>query len=185
MRVIAGIAKGMPLKAPHRGTVRPTSDRVREAIFSSLGERVPGATVLDLYAGTGALGIEAASRGAGSITFVEDAQPALKALRENLTAFRQGREISCDLTVVCADVRAELGKLVAEQRQFTLIFADPPYGKTAQQLLEREEWPHLLGKDGVLALESAKRDALAAGPSWRLLREADYGDTRVSLLMIG
>jgi len=185
MRVIAGIAKGMTLHAPHRGIVRPTSERVREAVFSSLGERVISASVLDLYAGTGSLGIEAASRGATSITFVEDAQPALKSLRQNLKTFQQGREISCELTVVCADVRAELKKLAEAQRRFTLIFADPPYVETAQQLLDREEVPHLLDKDGVFVLESAKRDPLIAGPAWKTLREADYGDTRVSLLIIG
>src|SRR5512146_1544881 len=104
MRIIAGIARGMPLAAPRSGETRPTSDRVREAVFSSLGECVVGASVLDLFAGTGALGLEAASRGADSVAFVERSMPALKSLEQNLATFRRGREISCSLTVIRADV---------------------------------------------------------------------------------
>jgi len=185
MRVIAGIAKGMPLRAPGRGHLRPTSDRVREAIFSSLGDRVIGATVLDLYAGTGALGIEAASRGAARVTFVDDSREALKALRRNLEAFRQGRRIDCELTVVCAPLFAELGKLAKDPGRYTLVLADPPYGATGQALLEQTELPALLAPDGVLVLESGKRDALAAPAPWTVLREAVYGDTRVTTLRAG
>jgi 16S rRNA (guanine966-N2)-methyltransferase len=185
MRIIAGIAKGMPLRAPHRGSVRPTSDRVREAIFSSLGDRVAGATALDLYAGTGALGLEAASRGAAHVTFVDDSRDALKVLRQNIDTFRQGREITCELTVICANLFAELGKLAAAPRRYTLVLADPPYGDTAQALLEQKDLPPLLAENGVLVLESGKRDPLIAPAPWTVLREAIYGDTRVSTLRAG
>ena len=84
MRIIAGMARGMTLAAPHGGNVRPTSDRTREAIFSSLGARVTDAVVLELFAGTGGLGLEAASRGAAAVTFVERARPALDCLQRNV-----------------------------------------------------------------------------------------------------
>ena len=143
MRIIAGIAKGIPLVVPRDGT-RPTSDRTREAVFSSLGERVSGANVLDLFAGTGALGLEAASRGATSVTFVEKARPALQSLERNLAMFHQGREVTCDLDVERGDVFAWLARQADSSRQFSLIFADPPYGDAAQRLIEDARLPPLL-----------------------------------------
>ena len=181
MRVIAGIARGMPLVVPRDGT-RPTADRIREAIFSSLGERVAGATVLDLYAGTGALGLEAASRGATAVAFVEKARPALVSLERNLTAFRRGREVSCELAVVRADVFAYLDSQAKTGRQFSLLFADPPYGDAAQRLVEDARLPGLIAPAGLLVLESAKRDALVPGAGWITTRDAVYGDTRVTFL---
>lgn len=175
MRIISGIAKGMTLAAP-RGDVRPTSDRVREAIFSSLGERVVGATVLDLFAGSGALGLEAASRGASAVTFVENARASLDTIERNLESFRRNRGASCRFKVF----RADAFKLPLLAETFSLIFADPPYGEAAQKLLALS-LP--LAPDGLLVLESAKRDALMPGETWSLKREAIYGDTRVSFLM--
>jgi 16S rRNA (guanine966-N2)-methyltransferase len=185
MRIIAGIARGTPLVAPRGGNVRPTSDRVRGAIFSSLGDRVVGATVLDLFAGTGALGLEAASRGANSLVFVESAHSALKILRQNLATFRRGRKISCELAVVGADAFAQVAKFVAAQKKFSLIFADPPYGETAQTLLRVSGLRKVLDDGGLFVLESAKRDTLTTLQPWRLVRQAVYGDTRVSFLASG
>ena len=201
MRIIAGIAKGMTLAAP-RGDARPTSDRVREAIFSSLGERVVGATVLDLFAGSGALGLEAASRGASAVTFVENARASLDAIERNLESFRRNRGVNCEFRVLRADVFALLSRFAVlvgapfrarpgypdrgqkaaptELSPSTLIFADPPYGETAQKLLAL---PLPLATGGVLVLESAKRDALMPGEAWNVKREAIYGDTRVSFLV--
>lgn len=175
MRIIAGIAKGMTLAAP-RGDARPTSDRVREAIFSSLGERVIGATVLDLFAGSGALGLEAASRGASTVTFVENARASLDAIERNLESFRRNRGVTCQFKVL----RADAFKLPAMEGTFSLIFADPPYGDAAQKLLAR---PLPLAPGGVLVLESAKRDPLTPGEAWSVKRDAVYGDTRVSFLV--
>jgi 16S rRNA (guanine966-N2)-methyltransferase len=184
MRIIAGIARGMPLVAPRGGDTRPTSDRVREAIFSSLGDRVAVATVLDLFAGTGALGLEAASRGARSVTFVENAHGALKSLKQNLDAFGKGRTISCEWTVIRADVFAQIKKSAAAKSRFSLLFADPPYGETAQTLLQSPELPQLLDAQGLLMLESAKRDSLVISPPFVLVRDGVYGDTRVSFLAV-
>src|SRR5919198_4163450 len=103
MRVIAGQGLGRRLQAPAGAATRPTSDRVREALFSILGDRVRGARVLDLFAGSGALGIEALSRGAAAVTFVDSAPGALTALRDNLDA------LGADAEVVRADARRFLG----------------------------------------------------------------------------
>ncbi len=170
MRIIAGIARGMPLAVPRGDVTRPTSDRVREAIFSSLGDRVVGATVLDLFAGTGALGLEAASRGAQSVTFVEQNRAALESLEQNVAEFVRRGGIE---PVV---VREDVFRYLRRGAKFNLVFADPPYGEVAQQLLSagiQSDW---------LVLESAKREALPIPPAWSLVRDAIYGDTRVSIL---
>ena len=196
MRIIAGIAKGTPLAAPRYCNVRPTSDRVREAVFSSLGDLVIGADVLDLFAGTGALGLEAASRGAHTVLFLEQSEPALTTLYANIAAFKRHPGSPAVLTVRDADVFSELAQLSRDKHIFSLIFADPPYGHTAQQLLDEPMLPSLLtptlarhggqvsglANDGRLVLESAKRDTLVPPSPWRLFREAVYGDTRVSFL---
>ena len=182
MRIIAGYVKGMPLAVPRRG-VRPTSDRTRAAIFSSLGERVMGARVLDLFAGTGALGLEAASRGATDVTFVESAPDALETLEGNVAEFVKrlcgagsGHPI---LQIQRGDVANELARLAAAKERFQVIFADPPYGAEAQALLADEMLPGLLSDGGVLVLESSKRDMVLAREPWELFRGSTYGDTRV------
>lgn len=183
MRIIAGIAKGMTLAVPRTG-VRPTADRIREAVFSSLGARVVGARVLDLFAGTGALGLEAASRGAASVTFVEQARAALESLQKNIQAFQKNREADCSFAVTRLAVAGQLPKLAADGETFQLIFADPPYGETAQELLRDAGLPRVLAGDGLLILESAKRDALVVGEPWEPVRESVYGDTRVDFLRV-
>ena len=179
MRIIAGLAKGMTLAVPRTG-VRPTADRIREAVFSSLGGRVVGARVLDLFAGTGALGLEAASRGAESVAFVENARGALECLGRNIEAFRRNREVTCTFQVVRKAVEAQTKALVVDGETYSLIFADPPYGGTAQELLRDTTLPQLLADDGWLVLESAKRDPLTVSATWELVRGAAYGDTQVN-----
>jgi len=180
MRIIAGIAKGMPLAVPRGAGTRPTSDRVREAIFSSIGGRVVSASVLDLFAGTGALGLEAASRGARAVRFVETAQSALQSLRRNVDTFRKGHDVSCELSIVRGDVFVHLRKFAAAGQKFTLVFADPPYGEIAQTLLSDENLAAILEPGGLIVLESAKRDKLAASAGWSVVRVATYGDTKVN-----
>jgi len=178
MRIIAGLARGLTLAVPRGDTTRPTSDRVREAIFSSLGARVPGANVLDLFAGTGALGLEALSRGAQSAVFVENARTALDCLAKNLTDFKPAPAAK----VVRGEVLRELARLT---EPFHLIFADPPYGTDFKPILETVRQRNLLAADGLFVLESAKRDAVVLPAEWRLHREAVYGDTRVSYVACG
>jgi 16S rRNA (guanine966-N2)-methyltransferase len=118
MRIIAGAAKGRRLRSPRGGDTRPMMDRVREAIFSSLGTRVPGARVLDLYAGSGSLGLEALSRGAAHVTFVERGPGALAALRDNVELVGLGG------TVVPGDVEDHVA---SSTDRYDLVFVDPPY----------------------------------------------------------
>ena len=118
MRVIAGSAKGRKLQAPRGLDTRPMTSRAREALFSSIAAVVPGARVLDLFAGSGSLGIEALSRGAASVTFVEQAKPALEALRSNLSA------VGFEGQVVAGDAVAAVSRF---SEPFDLVFVDPPF----------------------------------------------------------
>ena len=117
MRIIAGSAKGRRLKAPREGT-RPLTGRVREALFSSLGERVVGAKVLDLFAGSGSIGLEAASRGASAVVFVENDRDAVRVLSDNVAAVDLGG------TVIRADA---VKYLESSSDRHDLVFVDPPY----------------------------------------------------------
>jgi 16S rRNA (guanine966-N2)-methyltransferase len=180
MRIIAGAARGTPLVVPHSG-VRPTSDRVREAIFSSLAERLPGASVLDLFAGSGALGLEAASRGAATVSFVERSPQVIAALEKNIVNVQKNPLLKTEFRVLRGNVFRRLHKL---NQQFSLIFADPPYGVAAQLLVSDGKLPPLLEASGIFVLESAKR-APAHGMRpiiWQVARENVYGDTRVTFL---
>lgn len=165
MRVVAGIARGRKLVAPKGDATRPTSDFVREAIFNSLQAHVDleDATVLDLFAGTGALGIEALSRGAAHATFVEDGRHALAAIRTNLDA----TGFTGSATVVALDAtRADLPTV-------DVAFADPPYAFTG--------WHDLLTRvDADLAAIESDRE-IDPPPPWRVLRTKRYGTTVVSL----
>ena len=168
MRVVAGIAGGRRLQVPAGRRLRPTSERVREAVFSSLTSQgaVAGARVLDLFAGTGALGIEALSRGARGATFVEADPAAVAAIRANLagTGLTGG-------TVVVADA---LRFLTDPGGDFDLAFVDPPYSFTAwAEVLAR--LPAALG-----VLES--RRPVDPGPGWEVTRSARYGDTAVTVV---
>ena len=179
MRIIAGLARGMTLAVPSGDNTRPTSDRTREAIFSSLGNRVVDAVVLDLFAGTGGLGLEAASRGAKSVTFVENARSAMDCLKRNVESARTRPEMGCELEIVRDDVFSEIRR---RETPVDLILADPPYGEMPQKLVDEIGLPKLLKEDGLLVLELAKRDKLAVPPVWRVVRDAVYGDTRVCFL---
>jgi 16S rRNA (guanine966-N2)-methyltransferase len=173
MRVIAGTAKGVRLGPVPAGT-RPLSDRGREGLFSSLGARVEDARCVDLFAGTGALGIEAISRGAASCLFVDRAAAAVRAIRENLS--RAGVEDGA--TVVRADARDALDRA---EGPFDLAFVDPPYDH------DREELGQIIGRLGPLmapgggmALTRPKKDATDVIPiHWIVIRLLTYGDTQI------
>lgn len=176
MRVIAGRLGGRRLTAPRGLATRPTSDRVREALFSALGH-VAGARVLDLYAGTGALGIEALSRGAARAVFVENARPAIAALRENLAAL----DLLGSARVVTQPAARAVAAIAAEG-PFDLVFADPPYAALA-------EVPPLVAvlARGALApgarfvLEHASRDAAPDLGALAPRATRAYGDTAITI----
>ena len=170
MRVVAGEFKGRRLHAPRGARTRPTADRVREALFSMLGD-VSGARVLDLYAGSGALGIEAISRGAESATFVERDRHALAALRRNLDA------VGVDARVIARDV----GRFLARpEGTFDLVFCDPPYDDAPRVAAAlTEALPQTLEEDARIVTESDKRNPLLL--PLPLLVERAYGDTRIAI----
>jgi 16S rRNA (guanine(966)-N(2))-methyltransferase RsmD len=174
MRVIAGMHGGRTLKAPPGAATRPTSDRVREALFSILGTRVQGARVLDLFAGSGALGIEALSRGAGSAVFVDDAPAAIKAIRANLQALDLTAEIRRN------DALRYLGAAPAGAAQYDLVFLDPPY-RLANTLASHlsEALPAVLAPGAVAVAESDRRAPLAL--DLPLHDERRYGDTLIRI----
>src|SRR5438477_8263204 len=181
MRVIAGRAGGVRLTSPKNG-VRPTMDRVKGAIFSSLGEIVIGARVLDLFAGTGALGIEALSRGAESALFIEEGRQSTAAIEKNLvkTGFA-GR-------VRQQDVFRFLKNAAATTEKFQIVFADPPYDKMksgerfTEKLLANEMLPRLLEPDGVFVLEKRPGEEVPSTKLWQVTRQKTYGATEVLFL---
>lgn len=123
MRIVGGEHRGRHLKAPRGGGVRPTSDRVREAIFNMLGP-LDGASVLDLFAGTGAIGIEAISRGAGRVVFVDSAASAVRLVRANLSLLG---DAAADTTVEHLDAATAVRRLAERGERFDVVFLDPPY----------------------------------------------------------
>lgn len=179
MRVIAGSLRGHPLRAPRGMETRPTTDRVREALFSILGN-IQGARVLDLYAGSGALGIEALSRGAEFATFVEFARPAMETLRGNLAALRL---VERSATLALRAERA--GQALAAHGPFDLIFCDPPWPKmdTALDHLPKLLQPELLNPGAVLVVEHPARisETELNRLPWPCSDRRAWGDTGASL----
>lgn len=177
MRVGAGRFRGRRLRTIPGLAVRPTSDRVKTCIFDILGDRVSGAMVLDLFAGSGALGIEALSRGAARVVFVDSSRRVLMALEENLRAL--GLRDSAE--VVCSDVRRYLRRWQGEQ-PFDLAFADPPYDFCAYEaLLGTLAERSLLHPGGMLVLEHRKGLHLSfPAEALELVRTKEFGTTAVS-----
>ena len=171
MRVIAGRYGGRRLTTPKGADTRPTADRVREALFSALGD-VSGLTALDLFAGSGALGIEALSRGAASAVFVERAAPALAALRANLDA------LGTTAVVHKGDARTFLRNASRAGRTYDLVFVDPPY-RDAERLGDELDLGSVLAADGRLVTESDRRSPLAT--DLPTLFERRYGDTLIRI----
>lgn len=180
MRIIAGSAGGRPLKAPPDG-LRPTMDRVRAAIFSSLGDRVPDACVLDLFAGSGGMGIEALSRGAKSAVFVDENERCVRCIRENL------RMATVEAVVQTMDAYRFLD-LYAEEATFDLIFADPPYSKKqgdtdhSAMLSSSLKLAAALKPDGLFVLERQSGGPVLVDSVFEILRCKRYGGSEVLYL---
>jgi 16S rRNA (guanine966-N2)-methyltransferase len=174
MRIIAGERKGHTIYAPKGVDTRPTSDRVRENVFNIVAPWVEGARVLDLYAGSGAMGLEALSRGAAAVVFVESDGDAVRAIERNLDKLRL-----TGATVLRADATAGLVQETSAGRKYDLVLADPPYAMTDYETLVRY-LPRVLAEDGLLVLESAARtEPELAGLALRTSRK--YGSTRVTV----
>ena len=175
MRVIAGSARGVPLRAPRDPGTRPITDRVKETLFAILGERVPDARVLDLYAGSGAIGIEALSRGAGSADFVERHRTATDALRGNLSATR----LADGGRVHEADVESYL-RATAEG-PWDLVVLDPPYEVRAIVAPLRAVVPHL-APGAVVVVKHFWRTEVPSVDHLVPVRQRRFGETMLTFL---
>ncbi len=182
MRITGGILSGRRYQAPP-GSVRPTQDRVRESLFAQLGERLVGARVLDLFAGSGALGLEAWSRGAARVCWIERDPKVFRVLRANVTALC--RDPERPVQMLCKNVFSAL-KTLESKEPFDIILADPPYamhsdssefGKLFQLTGERA----LLSPGGFFVLEHADREGLSERAGWHLVRARKYGETKISI----
>jgi 16S rRNA (guanine966-N2)-methyltransferase len=177
MRIIAGSLKGRRL-APVKGLIRPTGSKVREAVFDILGGAVVEARVLDLFAGTGALGIEALSRGAKEAVFVEDHPEALKVLRRNL----EDLDLKDRARVLPVAVHQALKKLAVQGADFDLAFLDPPYGgEKAAAALQGLAAAEIMAPAAWVVAEHSRRDQLPEAAGTLMRRELRrYGDTQVA-----
>lgn len=180
MRVVAGRQKGRRLKEPEGQDLRPTSSRVREALLSILAHRTQDARVVDLYAGTGALGLEAMSRGARQVVFVDNHVAATRILRENVT--RCGHDERC--VVITQDVETFLASppSFGEPPAFDLAFVDPPYHTTdLDRLLERLDQCGKLAVHGLVILEHFFKHAVPSRTgTLTQMRQSRYGDTMLT-----
>ena len=188
MRIIGGTAAGLLIQAPKGYDVRPTPDLVRQAVFNSLGGRVVGARVLDLFSGTGALGLECLSRGAAEVLSIEKTHRHANMIRKNLESTGLPAERH---QVREQDVFTAIGQLASAQRQFDLIVADPPFGEKnigrrstsmSQRLLDDAELPKLLAPVGLFILGHTKRDTLTLPAHWQELKILKHGDSMMRFL---
>jgi 16S rRNA (guanine966-N2)-methyltransferase len=190
MRITGGAAARRILKVPKGLEVRPTPDLVKQAVFNSLGARVEQATVLELFAGSGALSLECLSRGAASVVCVEKSPRHAEFIRSNAAAAGYGDR----LEIRTQDVFPVMAQLAQNGRRFDLILADPPYGEKnvnrrstsfAQQLLDDPHLPRLLAPGGRLVLGHTKRDTLELVAPWEEKKLMKHGDTLMRFLEVG
>ena len=190
MRIIGGSAAGLILKVPAGYDVRPTPDLVRQAIFNSLGERVAGARVLELFGGSGALSLECLSRGAAHATCVELSRRHVRFIELNFAAtgfpnasFRLRQQ----------DVFTALAQLLEEKAAFDLILADPPFGEKnigrrstsfSQKLLDNTHLVRLVTTEGLLVLGHTHRDRISIPEPWQQMKEMRHGDSMMEFLQL-
>jgi 16S rRNA (guanine966-N2)-methyltransferase len=175
MRVIAGSARGVRLARVPAGT-RPLSDRAREGLFSSLGSRVAGARCADLFAGTGAVGIEALSRGGASCLFVDSSSAAVRVVRDNLARTR----LEDGGRVVRADALAALDR---DRGPFDLVFLDPPYRHPIERLRQTVARVTTVASGGTIVLTRPKKGSNDVIPvNWIAVKVLTYGDARILIL---
>lgn len=186
MRIVAGAFRGRPLVAPKGHLTRPTADRARQAIFNVLehaswGPALDGARVIDLFAGSGALGIEALSRGAAFCLFVDRAEPARAAIRTNLAALGLGERARVD----SGDAGALPGRSAADGAAYDLAFLDPPYGEgLGEATLARLAGGGWLAPGAVVSLERGAGDTSPVPAGFELIDERRWGAAKVGFLRI-
>jgi len=190
MRITGGKEARRILKVPKGFDVRPTPDLVKQAVFNSLGSRVEGAKVLELFAGTGSLSLECLSRGARTALCIEKSERHAGVLRQNLQLAGFTPEV---LQVRVQDVFTVIGQLADTKEQFDLILADPPYGEKnvgrrstsfAQKLLDDLKLPLLLASAGLFVLGHTKRDTLSIPEFWKERKILKHGDSMMRFLAL-
>jgi 16S rRNA (guanine(966)-N(2))-methyltransferase RsmD len=181
MRIITGSAKGIRLSAPRGLGTRPTADRVKEAVFNILGDIVVDAQVLDIFAGTGNLGLEALSRGASAAVFIDSSIDSITSIKENA----QRTKLIGQAKILKNDVIRALDRFAGTGRSFDLIFCDPPYNKGfVQKVLEKIETNAIVNPKGILVIEHSKHEEIKN--QWdhlQLRRVEKYGETLISFLL--
>jgi 16S rRNA (guanine966-N2)-methyltransferase len=179
MRISAGAQRGRRIQSPKGLGTRPTSDLLRQAIFNVVGERIRGARVLDLYAGTGALGLEALSRGAAEATFVERGRSALASLRANLATLG----VSAHSRVVADDALSALERLARAGDRFDCVFLDPPYaGESSARCVETLAPGGILSDNALLVVQAFHRTELPERTgTLRRAWQRRYGETRITM----
>jgi 16S rRNA (guanine(966)-N(2))-methyltransferase RsmD len=191
MRIIGGRSGGRLLKVPKGYDVRPTPDLVKQAIFNSLGQRVSGARVLELFGGSGALSLESLSRGAANAVIVEKSSRTAHMIRSNFESLDLAPN---QLELRTQDAYVAIAQLVQHGRQFDLIFADPPYGEKnvgkrsesfAQKLLDDAHLPRALAEGGTFVLGHSKRDTLDLPNAWSERKMLKHGDSIIRFLEPG
>ncbi|MFY9114533.1 MAG: 16S rRNA (guanine(966)-N(2))-methyltransferase RsmD [Dethiobacteria bacterium] len=178
MRIIGGLCRGIKIKAPQHKDVRPTPDMVREALFDIIGDRIQDRNFIDLFAGSGAVGIEALSRSAKSCIFIEKNFLCVKIINENL----KNTGLSSRATVLNADVMSGLKKLSKKITGVSYVFLDPPYNSSMiPEVLKGIHCSALLLPEGLAIVEHHKKKEIWA-ENWALVSRRDYGETALSFL---
>ena len=179
MRIIAGEFRGRKIKQPESAEVRPTKDRIRESVFNMIAELVPDCRVLDLFAGSGAYGLEALSRGAREAVFVEKGKENSEVIKENIRTLDVGDRSK----VITSDVFRILEGLKGEKEAFDLVFVDPPYSKNmAKKTLLKVNHYDILNHSGLLIIEHHKNEPLPGSEGdVSILKEKTYGNIIISV----
>lgn len=177
-RIISGTAKGIPLKAPHGDKTRPTSDKTKEALFSILAANLPGAVFLDLYAGSGQIGLEAASRGAEKVYMVEQAAAGLSIIRSNLEKTR----LQAKAILLSGSVERNVRQLSEQNVLFDVIFLDPPWHQAIADFTRLSEYlAKLVSRDGIIVLEhDSKQEPPHDVRKLQWSRSCQYGSAMLS-----
>lgn len=181
MRIITGLAKGIRLKAPKGMDTRPTADRVKESMFNILGDIVDDAKVLDLFGGTGNLGLEALSRGASKAVFIDQNQNSITAIKENINLTKMNQKA----VVYKMDSLLSLSRLAREQYKFDLVFCDPPYNKgLVEKSLMKLVENNVLEDEAIIVVEHSKHESIPDDFSnYEVRRSEKYGETIVSFIL--
>lgn len=180
MRIITGKARGLNLTVPKNMDVRPTADRVKESLFNIIGTKIIGARVLDMFAGTGNLGLESWSRGAAAVTFVDESRESLRLVQSNIVKCRA----EADVQVLKGSAVNIIEHLHHQGLKFDFAFCDPPYNKGwVQKVLQKMEHFQVLEDGGYLIIEHSKHDEIGVlAACFELVRQEHYGETLLSFI---